>query len=112
MESNDRFFAEFDALASEIDQGVEGFRVNVKNIFNSQYLGKVFVGTYENETTKELTNKQGTVVFDTGSSWLTLTSDICSNCLRNAYSLNSRTFNLVNNTEFMQAYGSAVLYGF
>lgn len=43
----ERFFAEFNALASEI----EGFRVDIRNVLNAQYLGIVYVGTYTDATT-------------------------------------------------------------
>ena len=48
MGLKERIFAEFTTLASEI----EGFRVDIINVLNAQYLGTVYVGTYKNAKTK------------------------------------------------------------
>ena len=49
------------------------------NILNSQYLGKMFFGS-------NVSQQEATVVFDTGSNWLTVTSDLCKNCSSQVYS--------------------------
>ena len=108
MGLKERIFAEFNALASEI----EGFRVDIRNVLNAQYLGTVHVGTYKNETTKEVYNKPGKVVFDTGSNWLTLTSDKCAECDTKVFNSASTTANMIGQDPFTQVYGSATLSGY
>ena len=90
------------------EQNHNKLRIDIKNVMNFQYLGKVFIGTYENgEATP------GTVVFDTGSNWLTMTSDKCTNCTSKVYdSEHSTTNTLVQDEVINQLYGSANLTGY
>ena len=57
---------------SELIGDGEGFRVDMKNVLNSQYLSEIYFGTP--------ISQPATVVFDTGSNWVTVTSDLCGNC--------------------------------
>ena len=65
---------------SQFIEGVDassGSRVDMKNVLNSQYLSEIYFGTPISQA--------ATVVFDTGSNWVTVTSDLCSNCPNIAY---------------------------
>ena len=72
------------------------------------------VGTYENDKTNSKTeSKPGTLVFDTGSNWLTITSDKCKNCTSKIYDSENSTSNImVQNETINQVYGSANLTGY
>ena len=52
-----------------------GHNVDLVNLANGQYTGSLTIGDSE---AKKL-------VFDTGSNWLTVTSDLCSDCSSQAY---------------------------
>ena len=54
-----------------------GHKVQMRNVLNSQYLGKIYFGSPKSQ--------DATVVFDTGSNWLTVTSDKCKKCKSTAY---------------------------
>ena len=47
------------------------------NIFNSYYIGEIYFGSPISQPAR--------VVFDTGSNWLTVTSDLCKLCKDKAY---------------------------
>lgn len=83
-----------------------GHRVDMINILNSQYLGKMYFGsaTYQEEAT---------VVFDTGSNWLTVTSDLCPGCTSQKYStVKQKKYKAITENEpIEQRYGSADLTG-
>ena len=82
-----------------------GHRVDMKNVLNSQYLGKVYFGTP--------TSQPATVVFDTGSNWLTVTSNLCQGCSSQAYNTaHSDTAVKVQDEALDQKYGSADLSGY
>mmetsp|Transcript_1194 Transcript_1194/g.2181 ORF Transcript_1194/g.2181 Transcript_1194/m.2181 type:complete len:126 (+) Transcript_1194:246-623(+) len=81
-----------------------GHRVRMTNILNSQYLGDIYFGSPESQ--------HATVVFDTGSNWLTVTSNLCKNCHSQAYdTTKSRTAIQVDERTLDQKYGSANLNG-
>ena len=46
-------------------------KVDMTNILNSQYIGNIYFGEPQSQAAK--------VVFDTGSNWLTVTSNHCKN---------------------------------
>lgn len=64
------------SLAEEQDLD-EGIRFKMINVFNSQYLGEIYLGAP--------ISQPSIVVFDTGSNWLTTTSVFCDNCTTKAY---------------------------
>ena len=77
----------------------------MKNVLNSQYLSTIYFGTPESQ--------EATVVFDTGSNWLTVTSNMCINCNTKAYDVNSSlTAIRIQQDPFEQKYGSANLTGY
>lgn len=90
------------------------FEIDILNRMNTQYLGQIQIGTYKNDKTNStIESKPGIVVFDTGSNWLTITSDKCENCTTKIYdSENSTTGNLVKDDLINQVYGSANLTGY
>ena len=49
----------------------------MKNVLNTQYLGKMYFGAP--------ISQEAIIVFDTGSNWLTVTSDLCQDCSTKAY---------------------------
>ena len=55
-----------------------------------------------------------TVIFDTGSDWLIIDSDLCSNCIDPVFHTSlSTTFNLPDNEKIISlVYGSANATGF
>lgn len=89
-------------------------KIDIQNRMNAQYLGYVQIGTYKNnKTNSTIESKPGIVVFDTGSNWLTMTSDKCANCTTKIYdSENSTTNQLVKDDLVNQVYGSANLTGY
>ena len=56
-----------------------GIRLEMTNILNTQYIGQIYLGSPFSQQAK--------VVFDTGSNWLTVTSDLCEKCKDQAYSV-------------------------
>ena len=53
------------------------------------------------------------LIFDTGSSWLTVTSNMCENCNSQKFNVKtSTTASQVDKTTFRQVYGSATLSGY
>ena len=53
------------------------------------------------------------VIYDTGSSWLTLETDFCTNCIPHVYNTTeSTTYNRTTNSISNQSYGSAFLEGY
>ena len=77
-----------------------GLNVDLDNISNVQYLGALTIGGYESKK----------LVFDTGSDWLTITSDICDDtCSSKAVykTANGST----QNVPLPMIYGSANLTG-
>ena len=54
-------------------------RVPLENKVNSQYLAQMHFGSPVSQT--------ATVVFDTGSNWLTVSSNLCKNCTKKAFDL-------------------------
>ena len=73
------------------------------NILNSQYLGNLYFGSPFGQ--------KATVVFDTGSNWLTVTSDICKKCSTQAYKTKFSETAISTNETISQKYGSADLSG-
>ena len=83
-----------------------GFKVDIRNVLNAQYLGEIFVGTYKlprrkDQKTDTYMNRPGVVVFDTGSNWLAVTSTLCEKCDTKVFDVdNSITANLFDDEEF------------
>ena len=62
----------------------DGIRLEITNILNTQYIGQIYLGSPVSQPAK--------VIFDTGSNWLTVTSDLCDKCKDWSYSVkNSST---------------------
>ncbi len=61
----------------------DGIRLELTNILNTQYIGQLYLGSP--------VSQQAKVVFDTGSNWLTVTSDLCDSCKDQAYSIKNST---------------------
>lgn len=76
------------------------------NILNSQYLGNMYFGSIPSQ-------QKATVVYDTGSNWLTVTSDLCENCTSQKYTTSEQLKHnaTTNGQEIEQKYGSADLTG-
>lgn len=56
-------------------------------------------------------SQKATVVFDTGSNWLTVTTELCDTCKSHAY-ITSKSSKKTTSNEFIeQKYGSASLSG-
>lgn len=73
------------------------------NILNSQYLGTLYFGSPNGQ--------RATVVFDTGSNWLTVTSDLCKECSTQAYKTKGSDSAINTSENISQKYGSADLSG-
>lgn len=106
MRISDKYEEITQQLLTKEDGITGGHRVDMINILNSQYLGKMFFGSpaYQEEAT---------VVFDTGSNWLTVTSDLCSSCTSQKYNtVKQKKYNAATDNEpIEQRYGSADLSG-
>lgn len=74
------------------------------NILNSQYLGNLYFGSPFSQ--------KATVVFDTGSNWLTVTSDLCKKCKTHAYKTKYSETAVSTDEIISQKYGSADLSGY
>jgi hypothetical protein len=58
------------------------YHVNIHNVLNTQYLGDMFFGTPKSQSAR--------VVFDTGSTWLVVTSSLCGDsCSVHAYDISA-----------------------
>ena len=57
-------------------------------------------------------SQKATVVFDTGSNWLTVTSDLCKKCTTHAYKTKMSETAVSTDEIISQKYGSADLSGF
>ena len=68
--------SKYDSLTQNLQEDEDTYRVEMKNILNSQYLADMYFGD---------PSQKATVVFDTGSNWLTVTSELCDICKSNAY---------------------------
>ena len=56
---------------------------------------------------------EATIVFDTGSNWLTVAAEDCINCMSTAYDPDNSTKSiLVSSTPISESYGSADLMGY
>jgi len=84
-----------------VDEDV--YRVEMKNILNSQYLADMYFGGPESQ--------KATVVFDTGSNWLAVTTQMCDSCKSKAYDTTKSTKKSTNNETIEQKYGAAYLSG-
>ena len=73
------------------------------NFHNYSYFGTIYVGTPAQEIT---------LIFDTGSDWITIESASCHNCLgRNFRQEDSSTFEYAAEGQSKREYGSATLSG-
>ena len=76
---------------------------SLKNYHDFSYYGTMYVGTPPQEVT---------LIFDTGSDWMTVESASCGNCHGiNFDSDSSETFKLVGDSASLREYGSATLKG-
>ena len=76
---------------------------SLKNYHDFSYYGTMYVGTPPQEVT---------LIFDTGSDWMTVESASCGNCHgMNFDSDSSETFKLVGDSASLREYGSATLKG-
>ena len=71
---------------------------------NTQYYSSLFIGTPKQELI---------VIYDTGSDWLTIESNLCDTCLNHTYDHSqSSTFSFYGTEIVEHLYGSAALYGY
>lgn len=79
-------------------------RVDITNYLNLQYVGPLYMGS---------ANQKVNVIWDTGSDWLVLDTDFCTNCIQPVFNTASSTsFTKLNTYVIQQVYGSASLYGY
>jgi hypothetical protein len=60
-------------------QSLIGIDVPLENRMNHDYLGELTIGGFSSKN----------ILFDTGSTWLTVTSDLCTNCQSTIYQTKS-----------------------
>lgn len=99
----------FQSLAGELPVlevlNPDGKLVAITNVMNTQYMGQVYFGYPMSQN--------ATVVFDTGSNWLVVTSSLCPSCSNWAYNpADSNSKQQVGTEAFEQKYGSADLFGY
>lgn len=76
----------------------------LKNGQNLMYTGKVYVGSQKQALS---------LIFDTGSDWLVVEDQACTNCVSKRFNRSLSTTFQINSTASMQLkYGSASLTGF
>jgi hypothetical protein len=79
-------------------------QIVMTNYMNTQYFASLFVGTPAQELI---------VIYDTGSDWLVIESNLCKTCLNNTYDhSSSSTFEFDGTVVEEHLYGSAQLYGY
>jgi hypothetical protein len=71
---------------------------------NTQYYSSLFIGTPAQELI---------MIYDTGSDWLVVESNLCQTCLNHTYDHSSSSTFAYDGTELEEhLYGSAALYGY
>lgn len=79
-------------------------RLEQLNYFNTEYVGKVYMGSQMEEVT---------VMFDTGSDWLVVKSYECGACEGDTYDhSNNEDFKIVPGTIGERNYGSTRTWGY
>ena len=80
---------------------------------NTIYMGDLFLGTYKPGSKAQ--DQSTSVIFDTGSNWLVVESDLCieSNSCEDIgyYAFESTSFFKLSEEVFNQTYGSAYIEG-
>jgi hypothetical protein len=102
LKTMDKYHSLTENLQSNDDQYMPGFRVEMKNILNSQYLANMYFGN---------PSQEATVVFDTGSNWLTVTTELCDSCKSNSFITTKSSTAETSKDPIEQKYGSASLEG-
>lgn len=84
--------------------------MGLDNYMHVTYLGPIFLGTVD--TTYPPSSLEGKVMYDTGSSWVSITSTKCSNCKDQIYDFNkSKTEETIDYKLEQEIYGEAEVLG-